>query len=61
MNQSRSFIRFLTKVRNLYNGRMPFFEEEFEKQKEVKNFSLIYKTYNFSSIRINCNLIREIK
>ena len=40
---------------------MSFFEEEFEKQKEVKNFSLIYKTYNFSSIRINCNLIREIK
>ena len=61
MNQSRSFIRFLTKLRNLYNGHMSFFEEEFEKQKEVKNFSLIYKTYNFSSIRINCNLIREIK
>ena len=61
MNPSRSFIRFLTKVRNLYNGHMPFFEEEFEKQKEVKNFFLIYKTYNFSSIRINCNLIREIK
>ena len=48
MNQSRSFIRFLAKVRNLYNGHMPFFEEEFEKQKEVKNFFLIYKTYNFS-------------
>ena len=40
MNQSRSFIRFLTKLRNLYNGHMSFFEEEFEKQKKGKKFLL---------------------
>ena len=61
MNQSRSFIRFLTKVRNLNNGHMPFFEEEFEKQRGKKFLLDLLKTYNFSSIRINCNLIREIK